>query len=143
MIVWKFYDKKKSFQKCTILKYQYTYFCSDFVFSSSILIHLFNFDIRLCSLLAPGELKSKSLANCVFSLWKAGSWAAAWARLASVSCERAPPTFPVDTRPLCSRPMPKVLTSLCTNCIISGEIRALVTVGMSVVCVCAHASNEG
>lgn len=107
-----------------------TYFWSDLVFSSNILIHLLSLDMRLCSLLAPGELKSKSLANCALSLWKAGSWAAAWARLASVSWERGPPTLPAEARLLCSRPMPNVLTNLCTNWIISGDMRALVTVSV-------------
>lgn len=62
--------QKKSLQKNEKIK---NYFGSCFVFSSRIFIHFFNLLMRLCSNLAPGTVKSKSLVNWLFIFWKTGS----------------------------------------------------------------------
>ena len=67
-------------------------------------------------------LKSKSFANWFFSLWKAGSCAAAWARLANVSWVSAPLLVILP-----STLIPNAPTSLWTYWSISGVILALVT----------------
>ena len=64
-------------------------------------------------------LKSKSLANWAFRRWKAGSCVAAWALRASCSCGGTPAE---GARELCSKLMPKELTSRWTNCNNSGVI---------------------
>ena len=66
------------------------------------------------------NLKSKSAVNCVFILWKTGSCAVAWARLASDS-EAALLNVDVTTlATLFSTPTPKVLTNLQTKLWVCG-----------------------
>lgn len=84
-----FSSMRKDLKKMTSIRnlFQYLqenslYLGNCFVFPSKIFIHFLNLTIRLCSRRAPGTLKSKSLINCCFMVWKSGSCTVACALLA-------------------------------------------------------------